>query len=111
MPQIRRAPFRVSLCPSLEMRYSISVSAAPKEKYTCGYLNRARYYFYSPALRKQIGKESLLIMNTLAAFPLGIYDFWLELRIQKMIDGGKLIVTEAPDGFQLHRVLQKAGKG
>lgn len=57
MPQIRRAPFRVSLCPSLEMRYSISVSAAPKEKYTCGYLNRARYYFYSPALRKQIGKE------------------------------------------------------
>lgn len=57
MPQIHRAPFRVSLCPSLEMRYSISVSAAPKEKYACGYLNRARYYFYNPALKKQVGKE------------------------------------------------------
>ena len=57
MPQIHRAPFRVSLCPSLEMRYSISVSAAPKEKYACRYLNRARYYFYNPALKKQVGKE------------------------------------------------------
>lgn len=56
-------------------------------------------------------KESLLIMNTLAAYPLGIYDFWLELRIQNMIDDGKLIVTEAPDGLKLHRVLQNAGKG
>lgn len=57
MLQIHRAPFRVSLCPSLEMRYSISVSAASTKKYACGYLNRARYYFYCPALKKQVGKE------------------------------------------------------
>ena len=71
--------------------------------------------YYNHFIEQQIPdkpiKESLLIMNTLAAYPLGIYVFWLELRIQKMIDDGKLIVTEAPDGLKLHRVLQKAGKG
>ena len=55
----RRSPFRVPLCPSLELRYSISVIAAPKEKYSCGYFNSARYYFYCPAAKKSIGKPWL----------------------------------------------------
>ena len=56
MSSSRRSPFRVPLCPSLELRYSISVIAAPKEKYACGYFNSARYYFYCPAAKKSIGK-------------------------------------------------------
>lgn len=88
---------------------------APLRAVIDGVVHSVGENYYNHFIEQQIPdkpiKESLLIMNTLAAYPLGIYDFWLELRIQKMIDDGKLIVTEAPDGLKLHRVLQKAGKG
>lgn len=87
---------------------------APLRAVIDGVVHSVGENYYNHFIEQQIPdkpiKESLLIMNTLAAYPLGIYDFWLELRIQKMIDDGKLIVTEAPDGLKLHRVLQKAGK-
>ena len=57
MSNNRRSPFIRQLCPSLELRYSISVVAAPKEKYACGYFNSARYYLYSTATKKKIGKH------------------------------------------------------
>ncbi len=68
--------------------------------------------YYDQFIEQQIPaepiKEALLVENTLASNPLGVYSFWLELRIQKMVDNGKLVIVDAPDNLKTHRILQKS---
>lgn len=48
----------IPLCTSLSMRFSVSISkSAVKYKKTNGFYNNARFFFYSPELKKMIGKE------------------------------------------------------
>lgn len=48
----------IVLCNSLTLRYSVSVSqSAVQYSTTRGYYNNVRFYFYSTALKKQIGKD------------------------------------------------------
>ena len=48
----------IPLCTSLSMRFSVSVSkSSEKYKKTNGFYNNANFFFYSPALKKKIGKE------------------------------------------------------
>ena len=48
----------VYICKSFRMRYSVSVSSS-STRYTkkAGYYYNCRFYFYSPELKKQIGKD------------------------------------------------------
>ena len=45
------------LCSSIELRYTVSVTSASKSKYVTGYCHAARFYFYSPALKRSFGKD------------------------------------------------------
>lgn len=57
-------------------------------------------------------KEAVLIGNTMSAYTLGIYSSWLEIRIQKMIDCGKIKVVTDSDEQAVQRVIQRYhGKG
>ncbi len=47
------------ISPSLELRYSISAVADSKDRYAGGYYNSARFYLYSSALKKKVGREWL----------------------------------------------------
>lgn len=57
MSRNRNSSLCLPLCNSLELRYSISVVAAPTNKYNCGYFSSARFYFYSTVIKKMIGKS------------------------------------------------------
>ena len=67
--------------------------------------------FYDMFIKQQIPdepfKEAVLIGSVLAAYHLSIYSYWLEYRIQKMIDAGALTVLETPDRDSSHRILQR----
>lgn len=55
----RRGAHCLPISPSLELRYSISAVADSKGRYAGGYYNSARFYLYSSALKKKVGREWL----------------------------------------------------
>ena len=57
MPITPRGAHCLPLSPSLELRYSISVVPDSSGKYAGGYYHSARFYLYSSALKKQVGRE------------------------------------------------------
>lgn len=54
--------------------------------------------------------EAKIIGRVLGKYQLGISDYWVALRIEEMIQEGKLeIVTEAPKNYPIyHRILKKS---
>lgn len=73
--------------------------------------------FYDPWIRKAVDEqeneflESRLIGDVIGKHQLRISDKWVFLRVEKMIEDGKLqILTEAPEDLPVyHRMLKKTG--